>query len=264
MSKVSAYIIAYNEQHKIAAAVKSVISWADEVIVADSFSTDDTARIAEALGARVVQIPFEGFGKVRNDTIAYCRYPWIFSLDADERCTPEAREEILKLVREDQGNGPVAYFVPRRNYFLGQWIRYSGWYPDYRQPQLFRKGYLQYSPDPVHEVYDVNGETGKLKAPIWQFPFEDLSQMMYKANRYSTLGAKKLVDKKKGGLMRAFGHGSFAFLKTYFFKKGFLDGRAGFAIATYYYMYTFYKYLKLAELQHNWKEPAAMNEKISK
>jgi glycosyltransferase involved in cell wall biosynthesis len=96
MTKVSAYIITYNEQHKIAAAVNSVIGWADEVIVADSNSTDDTAKIAASLGAKVIQVPFQGFGKLRNDTIVHCQYPWIFSLDADERCTPEARDEMLQ------------------------------------------------------------------------------------------------------------------------------------------------------------------------
>jgi hypothetical protein len=144
-------------------------------------------------------VPFGGFGKLRNDTIAHCSHPWIFSLDADERCTPEAREEILQIVKADSTSGPAAYFIPRRNYFMGQWIKYSGWYPDYRQPQLFKKGKLIYSDDPVHEVYKVDGETGKLQYPIWQFPFEDLAQMMHKANRYSTLGAKKLVGKRKAG-----------------------------------------------------------------
>ncbi len=259
MTKVSAYIITYNEQHKIAAAVNSVIGWADEVIVADSYSTDDTAKIAESLGARVVQIPFSGFGKLRNDAIRHCQHPWIFSLDADERCTVAARDEILGIVNANDTGGPSAFFVPRRNYFMGQWIKYSGWYPDYRQPQLFKTGTLTYSDDPVHEVYTVDGEPGTLNNPIWQFPFENLAQMMHKANRYSTLGAQKLVNKKKGGLLTAISHGMVAFLRTYFLQRGFLDGRAGFAISTYNYMYTFYKYLKLAELQEDWKEPNGMN-----
>ena len=95
MSKVSCYIIAFNEERKIRQAVGSVIEWADEVIVCDSFSADRTAEYAEALGARVVQIPFEGFGKLRNTALTHCTNPWIFSLDSDERCTPEARDEIL-------------------------------------------------------------------------------------------------------------------------------------------------------------------------
>ncbi|MBV4359179.1 glycosyltransferase family 2 protein [Pinibacter aurantiacus] len=260
MSKVSVYIIGYNEEKKIAAAVNSVVNWADEVIVIDSYSTDKTAEIATNLGAKVVQVAFEGFGKLRNDAMKFCNHPWIFSLDSDERCTPEAAAEILKIVRADDQNGPVAYFVPRRNYFMGQKIKFSGWYPDYRQPQLFRTGKMTYSLSPVHEEYEVHGKTGKLHNYIWQYPFENLAQMMHKANRYSTLGAQKYLHKKKGGLRPALSHGIWSFLQTYFFRGGILDGRAGFAIAFYDFYYTFYKYLKLKELQAGWKEPENFNE----
>src|SRR5713101_6893533 len=97
MQKISAYILAYNEADKIAAAISSVL-WADEIVVADSGSTDHTAEIAQSLGARVVQIPFHGFGDLRNRAIAQCRHEWIFSLDSDERCTPRVRDEILSVV----------------------------------------------------------------------------------------------------------------------------------------------------------------------
>jgi glycosyltransferase involved in cell wall biosynthesis len=260
MSKVSVYIIGYNEEKKIGAAISSVINWADEVVVIDSYSTDKTEEIATNLGAKVVQVNFEGFGKLRNDAMNFCSHPWIFSLDADERCTPEAADEILKIVRADDQNGAVAYLVPRRNYFMGQKIRFSGWYPDYRQPQLFRKGKMTYSLSPVHEEYEVHGETGKINNHIWQYPFENLAQMMHKANRYSTLGAQKYLYKKKGSLRSALTHGVWSFLQTYFFRGGILDGRAGFAIAFYDLYYTFYKYLKLKELQAGWKEPESFNE----
>ena len=98
MAKISCYIIAYNEAGKIRPSIESVINWVDEVIVCDSNSTDDTAKIAADLGARVVQISFNGFGKLRNEAIASCQHEWIFSLDSDERCTPEARDEILSIV----------------------------------------------------------------------------------------------------------------------------------------------------------------------
>ncbi|MBO9566885.1 MAG: glycosyltransferase family 2 protein [Niastella sp.] len=255
MSKVSAYIIGYNEERKIEAAIRSVIDWADEVIVADSFSTDKTAELSEKLGARVVQIPFEGFGKLRNVAIRSCQYPWVFSLDADERCTPEARDEILKIVKANRADGPVAYWVPRRNFFMGQWVKYSGWYPDYRQPQLFKNGTMRYTEVAVHEEFEADGEIGKLTNPIWQFPFENLTQILNKANRYSTLGAEKLQHKKKGNTWKAFTHGFAIFFQTYFFRLGFLDGRAGFTIAVYNFISTYFKYAKLAELQQGWKEP---------
>ncbi len=100
MQTVSAYILAHNEAEKIADAVSSVL-WADEIVVADSGSTDRTAEIAQSLGARVVQIPFQGFGDLRNRAIAECRNDWIFSLDSDERCTPEVRDEILLILSSD-------------------------------------------------------------------------------------------------------------------------------------------------------------------
>ena len=137
MQKLSAYILTYNEADKIEAAVASVL-WADEVVVVDSFSTDRTAEIATSLGARVVEVPFDGFGDLRNRALEACKYDWIFSLDSDERCTEQVRDEILELLAK----GPAldVYLVPRRSYMMGRWIHGSGWYPNFRQPQLFRKG----------------------------------------------------------------------------------------------------------------------------
>jgi glycosyltransferase involved in cell wall biosynthesis len=255
--KVSVYIIAYNEENKITDAIESVIEWADEVIVIDSFSTDNTISIAESKGAEVVQIPFNGFGDLRNNAIANCKNDWIFSLDSDERCTLKAKDEIVQIITSNQTPNFVAYYIPRRNYFMGQWINHSGWYPDYRQPQLFLKGTLSYNNDPVHEGFKVNGAIGKLTNNIIQFPFENLAQIIAKTNRYSTLGAEKLAlnTSKKGGVRSALIHSISAFIQTWILKKGFLDGRAGFVIAIYNFTYTFYKYVKLKELRSNWKQP---------
>lgn len=255
MSQISVYIIAYNEARKIQSAIASVIDWADEVIVADSFSTDDTAKIAVEMGAKVVQVAFNGFGNLRNEAIKHCRFDWIFSLDSDERCTPEARDEMLSIVKANDTSGPVAYLMPRRNYLLGRWVKHSGWYPDYRQPQLFRNGKLRYTLEQVHEGYEVDGQLGKLTQPIWQFPFENLSQMLYKADRYSTLNAERLRDQKRGSFWRGLLSAKVIFWRNYIFRLGFLDGRAGFAIALGNFVGTFYKYAKLKELQSDWQEP---------
>src|ERR1700691_2084734 len=125
MQTISAYIICFNEAEKIKAAVESVL-WADEIIVVDSHSTDGTAEIATGLGARVVQVPFQGFGELRNRAVEACQFDWIFSLDADERCTKAVRDEILALLAGEPTHD--AYRVPRRNYMMGRWIRGSGWY----------------------------------------------------------------------------------------------------------------------------------------
>jgi glycosyltransferase involved in cell wall biosynthesis len=252
MQKVSAYILAYNEAEKIEAAVASVL-WADEIVVADSGSTDRTAEIAAALGARVVQIPFAGFGDLRNRAVDACQYEWIFSLDSDERCTAEVRDEILSLLAA--GPAHDAYLVPRRNYMMGRWIRGSGWYPNFRQPQFFRKGALRYTPAPVHESYELltARPLGRLERAIWQFPFRNLGEIIAKADRYSTLGAKRLSANVS--MWSALGHGLWAFLKHYVFKLGFRDGWAGFVIAFGNFEGTFYRYAKRYEQAQDWRPP---------
>jgi glycosyltransferase involved in cell wall biosynthesis len=264
VAKVTAYIIAFNEAGKIEEALQSV-AWADEIIVADSHSTDRTAEIARRYTDRVIQIDFHGFGKLRNDAITHATHQWIFSLDADERCTPEVRDEIRKII--NTADAADAYLVPRRNLFMGRWIRFSGWYPNYRQPQLFRNGKMHYTEDQVHEGYVLDGKLGRFRNAIWQIPFRDLSQMMQKMDRYSTLGAQKLQEKnRRGSMLVAFLHGLWAFVRMYIIRLGFFDGWPGFVIALSTFEGTFYRYAKLTEAQRGWNrgdrvEPAKMEEK---
>jgi glycosyltransferase involved in cell wall biosynthesis len=256
MTPISVYIIAYNEADKIRATIESA-HWADEIIVVDSFSTDGTAELATSLGARVVQVKFEGFGTLRNHAIAACTHPWIFSLDSDERCTPEVVAEIKSIVENPEAMD--VYWTPRRNFFMGRWIRHSGWYPNYRQPQLFRKGAMAYDNEPVHEGYVLQSTKpiGHMKNAIWQLPFKNMAEVMHKANRYSSLGAKK-IKHKKISMWSALFHAKWAFWKHYVFKLGFLDGWAGFVIAFGNFEGTFYRYLKAMELQRGdaWQAPA--------
>jgi len=253
MPSITAYIIAYNEAAKIEAAVSSVL-WADEIVVADSHSTDGTAALAETLGARVVQIPFTGFGELRNRAVEACRHEWIFSLDADERCTAAVRDEILALI----GGAPThdAFLVPRRSHMMGRWITGSGWYPNYRQPQLFRKGAMRYKPDQVHEGYELltAKPVGRLQNAIEQFPFRNMEEVIRKMNRYSTLGTARLKSRRVS-MAGAFGHGLWAFLKHYVFKLGFKDGWAGFVIAFGNFEGTFYRYAKRYEETQDWQPP---------
>ncbi|PIP01662.1 MAG: alpha-L-glycero-D-manno-heptose beta-1,4-glucosyltransferase [Zetaproteobacteria bacterium CG12_big_fil_rev_8_21_14_0_65_54_13] len=254
MAEISVYIITYNEADKIADAVKSVL-WADEVIVADSHSSDQTAEIAASLGARVVQLDFEGFGKLRNDAIAACTHEWIFSVDADERCTPQAAEEIRRIITDQ--TSADAWYVPRKNWFMGRWIKHCGWYPDYRQPQLFRKGALSFEQaDQVHERYHVHGSIGHMQTPIWQFPFKNMAQALDKANRYSTLGVDRLETRGVSASMgKAVLRGLWSFFRIYILKLGLLDGWAGFVIAFSNLEGVFYRYAKLCERKQRWDEP---------
>lgn len=260
MPLVSVYIIAYNEAEKVRATIESA-RWADEIIVVDSWSTDGTPEIATSLGARVVQVDFKGFGDLRNQAIAACTHPWIFSLDADERCTPEAAAEVRSIINNP--DAVDAYWMPRRNFFMGKWIRHSGWYPNYRQPQLFRKDKMRYDQKPVHEGYEMLSDkpVGHMHNAIWQFPFKNMAEVMHKANRYSSLGAEKIVHKKIS-MASALVHGLWSFVKHYVFKRGFLDGWAGFVIALGNFEGTFYRYVKALELQKGaqWKEPASKSD----
>ncbi|WP_138515369.1 glycosyltransferase family 2 protein [Rhodoferax bucti] len=254
MPTISVYIIAYNEVEKVRSAIESV-SWADEIILVDSYSTDGTSELATQLGAKVVQVDFKGFGDLRNQALAACTHDWIFSLDADERCTPEVAREIQDLVARGELD---AYHTPRRNFFMGRWIKHSGWYPNYRQPQLFRRGAMSYDFKPVHEGYVLHSPKpiGHMQSAIWQFPFKNMAEVMHKANRYSTLGAEK-IKHKKISMWTALIHAKWAFWKHYLFKLGFLDGWAGLVIAVGNFEGTFYRYVKALEIQKGeaWRSP---------
>jgi len=246
--KLSVYILAFNEEAKIEDCVKSV-TWADEVVVIDSHSTDKTAEIAEKLGAKVVQVDFEGFGGIRVAGITHTQHDWILSIDSDERCTPNARQEILEIINSEDAKD--VYYIPRRNIFMGKKIRFCGWYPNYRQPQLFRRGKLTYeAKDLVHEGYKIEGSIGYLKKDITQIPFTGVSEIFYKMNRYSDLGAEKLMQKGKSppSFLYILFRSLWTFIRIYLLRLGVLDGIPGFVIALSNFEGTFYRYLKLREL----------------
>ena len=164
-------VIAYNDEPNMRACLES-ITWADEIIVVDSHSTDATERISREFTDKVYQHDFHGFGRLRNEALTHATHDWVFSLDTDERATPELREEIRLVLAA--GPEAEAYFVPRKNYFLGRWIKHCGWFPDYRQPQLFRKSRLRYREELVHESFDLDGRIGYLTAAALQYPFRDI------------------------------------------------------------------------------------------
>lgn len=177
------------------------------------------------------------------------------SLDSDERCTIEVKDEILSKINNSLID---IYRIPRKNFFMGKWITHSGWYPNYRQPQLFRNGKMSYTSDEVHEGYisNSNYEIGEIQSFIWQFPFKNTEEVINKANRYSSLGVSKLEKKGViGSIPKAILHGLWAFIKHYILKLGFLDGGPGFVIAFGNFEGTFYRYIKLTEAQSNWKTP---------
>jgi len=245
MSKLSAYVLTFNEEAKIREALES-IAWVDEIVVLDSHSTDHTEQICREYTDKVFQCDFAGFGKLRNQALALVTHDWVFSLDADERATDELREEI----QTELASGPRAdaFFVPRKNFFLGRWIRHCGWYPDYRQPQFFNKHRLRYRDDLVHEGFDVMGRADYLSGHVLQYPFNDLGEYLRKMSRYSTLMAEQMHQRgEKFHTHQLVTHPVFTFFKMYALRQGFLDGMPGLILSLLYAYYTFVKYAKLWE-----------------
>jgi len=246
MSKLSVYVIAYNDEPNMRACLESV-RWADELIVVDSHSTDATEKISREFTDKVFQREFKGFGRLRNEAVAHATHDWVFSLDTDERATPEIRDEIRQTL--ERGPEADAYFVPRRNYFLGRWIRHCGWYPDYRQPQLFRKSRMRYREELVHEGFDLDGRAGYLKTHVLQYPFRDVNHYLIKMDRYSDLMARRMVQ--QGVQFRnhqLVTHPLYTFAKMYVGRLGILEGMPGLILAGLYAYYTFLKYARLWEM----------------
>ncbi len=245
--RVSGIVIAYNDAPNIRKCLGS-LHWVDELVVVDSYSTDGMTEICREFTPHVFHHPFEGFGALRNHAITHATNDWIFSLDSDECATQAIQDEVKGLLA--QGPSAHAYFIPRRNYFLGQWIKYCGWYPDYRQPQLFHKSHMRYREDLVHEGYELNGNVGYLQANVEQMPFRNIEQFWTKMDRYTTLRAQAM--QQEGYRFHAHqlvSHPLFTFLKMYIVRMGVLDRKPGLVLSMLYAYYTFVKYAKLWELQ---------------
>ena len=245
--RLSVILIAKNEEACIARALRSV-AFADEIVVVDSGSTDRTGEIAREHGARVtVTEDWPGFGPQKNRALDLATGDWVLSLDADEWLTAESAEEIRRVVAAG-ATGPVAYRMPRRSSFCGRFMRYSGWWPDY-VVRLFRRGRARFSDDSVHERVIVDGTLATLAEPIMHETFVDLEDLVGKMNHYSTLTAQQLRhDGKSAGVVEAVARGLWAFLRTYVFRAGFLDGREGFMLALATAEGTYYRYVKLMHL----------------
>jgi len=240
---LSVIIITKNEAADIRACLESV-AWADEVIVVDAASTDGTAAICRGLGAQVdVTSDWPGFGPQKNRALDHATREWVLSLDADERVTPELRTEIEAVVRD--GGAFAAYDIPRSSSYCGRFMRHSGWYPDY-VTRLFRRSRARFSDDLVHERLVVDGEIGKLGGELSHYAFDDLEEVLRKVDQYSTAGAQRLhAQGRDVTLAGAVLRGAWSFLRTYFLRLGFLDGREGFMLAVSNAEGTYYRYAKL-------------------
>jgi glycosyltransferase involved in cell wall biosynthesis len=239
---ISVTVITKNEVAIIRTCLESVV-WADEIIVVDSGSTDGTVEICREYTDKIILTDWHGFGPQKNRALAMATKDWVLSLDADERVTPELREEMQAAMADPEGN--AAFSMPRRSNYCGRPMRHSGWWPDY-VTRLFRRGQASFSDDLVHERLIVGGPVGRLREPLLHEAFGDLEEVLDTMNRYSTAGARMMHDhRRQAGLSTALLHGLWSFLSTYFFRAGFLDGREGLMLAISNAEGTYYKYLKL-------------------
>lgn len=241
---LSVVLITRDEAANIADCLASV-SFAAECIVVDSGSTDGTREIAASHGARVTQTQdWPGFGPQKNRALAQAKQPWVLSIDADERVTPELRDEILRVIGDDASQ-PAAWDMPRKSSFCGQYMKHSGWYPD-RVTRLFRRGSGRFSDDLVHERVIADGRIGHLRNELLHATYPDLETMLAKLDRYSSASAQSLFERgERGSFAGAILRGLWAFIRTYVFRLGVLDGRMGFVLAVSVAETTYYKYLKL-------------------
>ena len=243
---LSVIIIAKDAEPTIRRCLESV-AWADEVVVVENGSADRTAGIARELGAKVHQTAdWPGFGPQKNHALDLATGDWLFSLDADEWVTPGLRDEIRSAIAG--GGGTVAFRIPRRSSFCGRFMRHSGWWPDY-VVRVFKRGNGRFSADAVHERVIVEGRIGSLRECVMHEAITDLDQMLSKMNRYSSTSAAELHKQgRRGSLMSALFHGGWTFVRTYFLRLGFLDGREGFMLAVANAEGAYYRYLKLTLL----------------
>ena len=243
---ISVVVITRNEQAGIRGCLDSV-KWADEIVVLDSGSTDATVQICRQYTQRVYETDWPGFGPQKNRALAQAGGEWVLSLDADERVSPELRDEIMAIV---SGNGKFdAYAIPRLSSYCGRFMRHGGWWPDY-VTRLFRRGKGRFSDDLVHERLVVDGTTARLKNHLEHHAFEDLEEVLRKVDQYSSASARMLRERgRSGSLSKAIAHGFWAFLRTYALRAGFLDGKHGFMLAVSNAEGTYYRYLKLMLLE---------------
>ena len=248
MPKLSVTIITLNEAAHIGAAIDSV-AWADEIIVVDSGSTDGTADIATARGARVVIRDWPGYVEQKNHAAGLAAHDWILSLDADERITPALADEIRGVL---QAEPPAsAYRIPRVAFHLGRWIRTTDFYPDY-QTRLYDRRVARWQGRHVHESVKTDRAVGQLRHEIEHYSFADLRDQIDRLNHYSSLAARQMRESgRRSGPLHLLVHPPAAFLRNYILRRGFLDGTAGLLISLVNSYGVFLKFAKLWELERD-------------
>ena len=259
--KISVVIIVKNEEEQIEDCLRSVTGWADEVVIVDDESTDNTRAIAEGLGAKVFVRKTDIEGRHRNWAYSKAENPWVFSVDADERPTEELKSEIKEVIASSEHSH---YAIPFRTYIGDHWIRWGGWYPG-PKVKLFRKDKFRYEEAEVHPRIIAEGTCGRLENDVIHYSYRDWADFLTKTNNQTTLEATKWyklskLDPKKGGRKMNLGHALWRtmdrFIRSFIAKKGFRDGFTGFMVAYYSSLYQIISYAKYVEMKEKDKDKA--------
>jgi glycosyltransferase involved in cell wall biosynthesis len=242
--------ITKNEERNIAACLESVC-WADERIVVDASSTDRTTEVARRYTDHVFIRGWPGYGPQKNFAIDHCTADWILVLDADERVTESLGQEIRRMLSGNADAGrPVAFEIPRRNFFYGKWIRGGGLFPDY-QIRLFRRGAARYDETLLHERLQITGPIGRLTSCLDHHSMPTVAEHVRKMIRYTTLGAQeKLKDRACVSFLDLGANHLVTIIKTYLLRRGYRDGVHGLVVALFAGMHVFVKYAKAWETRN--------------
>lgn len=242
---LSAIIITYNEETKIQRCITSLQAVAEDIVVVDSFSKDQTKQICKENGVRFFENEFTSYANQKNFAVSLAKYDHILSLDADEYLSEELTESIQKL--KENWNGE-AYKMNRMSAYGGKWIKHGNWYPD-GQIRLWNKNYGKWGGENPHEkiLLEAGIKVSKINGDLLHESYDNCAETLEKVQLYSEIFAQSNVLKKPIGIWGILVHTGFAFFKSYFLKRGFLDGYEGLAVAMSVTNHTFYKYAKLYE-----------------
>ncbi|MCD4819155.1 MAG: glycosyltransferase family 2 protein [Candidatus Cloacimonetes bacterium] len=245
MNKLSITIITKNEEKNIERCLESV-KWADEIIVVDSGSIDNTLKICEEHDCKIIKSKWLGFSLTKRKAVSYAKNNWILSIDADEEITTELKDKIGKILEKPKYN---AYSIKRISYYLGNKIKHCGWNRDFPL-RLFDKNFGNFNDKIVHESIVVDGKKGRIYQPMLHFTYPTIESHIKKMDQYSTLGAQTLFEKNRNStILEAILRGFFKFIKMYFIQLGFLDGANGFVLCENSAIGVYLKYLKLWKLR---------------
>jgi glycosyltransferase involved in cell wall biosynthesis len=237
---ISIIIITFNESINIQRCLESV-KWADEIIIVDSGSNDNTVKISKQYTNLVYEVDWPGFGPQKNRALAHATSDWVLSIDADEFISEDLKNEILEAVQSKEFN---AYKIPRLSSYCGKFLKHGGWWPDH-VTRLIKKGEGQFTNDLIHEKIITDGAVGILKNHIVHYRSDKLEDTLDRMNKYSTIWANENKERKKSNIGIAILHSIWTFIRIYLIRMGFLDGREGFLMAVSNSIGSFYKYVKI-------------------